>query len=126
MPRHVFTAALLGSFSALALSACAGLPVDAPASQAKSASDYSTERSFSAAPADWPTDRWWTAYGDAQLTGLIDEALAMVDIEPAANPSSRNTSCATSRIASRRASGSRRGFAGGVIKNSPNRTVRSA
>jgi len=30
-----------------------------------------------AAPAgQWPADHWWAAYDDAQLTGLIDEALA--------------------------------------------------
>ena len=25
---------------------------------------------------DWPTDRWWTRYGDGQLDGLVDAALA--------------------------------------------------
>jgi NodT family efflux transporter outer membrane factor (OMF) lipoprotein len=25
---------------------------------------------------EWPSDQWWTAYGDAQLDALIDEALA--------------------------------------------------
>jgi len=25
---------------------------------------------------DWPTDRWWTRYGDGQLNGLVDAALA--------------------------------------------------
>lgn len=75
MPRTSLNASLFGVLSALALSACAGLPAESPASQPRSAGDYALERSLSAAPADWPTDRWWTAWGDDQLSALIDEAL---------------------------------------------------
>ena len=32
-------------------------------------------QSFTAPATAWPADRWWTSYGDAQLDGLIDEAL---------------------------------------------------
>jgi NodT family efflux transporter outer membrane factor (OMF) lipoprotein len=37
---------------------------------------YAAGQSLAAPAADWPSDAWWTAYGDAQLDGLIDEALA--------------------------------------------------
>jgi NodT family efflux transporter outer membrane factor (OMF) lipoprotein len=37
--------------------------------------NYQTTRSFAAPVANWPSDRWWESYGDAQLTGLIEEAL---------------------------------------------------
>ncbi len=40
------------------------------------ASSYATERSYAAPSTEWPTDQWWKAYGDAQLDGLIVEALA--------------------------------------------------
>jgi len=69
---------LLASLSALALAACATLPPEAPARQAKAPDAYATTQTLAAAPAaaDWPADRWWTSYGDPQLAGLIDEALA--------------------------------------------------
>jgi len=31
--------------------------------------------SFAAPVADWPSERWWLAYGDAQLSALIEEGL---------------------------------------------------
>jgi outer membrane protein TolC len=37
---------------------------------------YGTEQSFAAPRGQWPADSWWQAYGDPQLNGLIDEALA--------------------------------------------------
>jgi len=70
--------ALMVVAAALALqaAACADLPNDhAPRPQLKPAETYQDQRSFAAPAADWPTDRWWDAYGDAQLSGLIDEAL---------------------------------------------------
>jgi NodT family efflux transporter outer membrane factor (OMF) lipoprotein len=61
---------------ALAVAGCAGLPSNSgPKPQLKPAEAYQDERSFAAPSADWPPDRWWEAYGDPQLTTLIDEAL---------------------------------------------------
>jgi NodT family efflux transporter outer membrane factor (OMF) lipoprotein len=60
---------------ALSLAACATVSDLGPKPQAKPAADYATEKSFAAPAADWPSDRWWDAYGDAQLSGLVDEAL---------------------------------------------------
>jgi NodT family efflux transporter outer membrane factor (OMF) lipoprotein len=68
--------ALLASLSAVALTACASLPHETPSRVAKAPASYATARSLTAPAADWPGDRWWTAYNDPQLTGLIDEALA--------------------------------------------------
>jgi NodT family efflux transporter outer membrane factor (OMF) lipoprotein len=73
MQRHLLRTALLAGLSSLALVACAGLPADSPARDVTALP--AAQQSFSAAPAGWPTDRWWEAYGDAQLTALIDEAL---------------------------------------------------
>jgi len=69
-------AGLLAAISAIALSACASLPPAAPARVAKAPGAYETRASFAAPAADWPGDRWWSAYGDAQLDRLITEALA--------------------------------------------------
>jgi NodT family efflux transporter outer membrane factor (OMF) lipoprotein len=63
-------------FSILLLGACAGLPAEDTRAQMKPAGHYAAERSFAGARAEWPSDNWWTAYGDAQLDRLIDEALA--------------------------------------------------
>jgi len=61
---------------ALQAAACADLPTDhAPRPQLRPADAYQDQRSFAAPASDWPTDRWWDAYGDTQLSGLIDEAL---------------------------------------------------
>lgn len=67
--------ALAIAASALTLAACASLPPPAPAREAKAPGAYQTAQAFSAPSADWPADRWWTAYGDPQLDQLIDEAL---------------------------------------------------
>jgi NodT family efflux transporter outer membrane factor (OMF) lipoprotein len=66
---------LLVSATLAALSACAGVPNDGAGPAPRSIASFATEKSFAAPAADWPGDRWWGAYGDAQLSGLIDEAL---------------------------------------------------
>jgi NodT family efflux transporter outer membrane factor (OMF) lipoprotein len=67
---------LLASLSALALAACASLPPAAPARIAKAPGAYAAQQTLAAPAAEWPSDRWWTAYGDPQLDQLITEALA--------------------------------------------------
>jgi len=64
------------SAAALALSACAGLPKSSERAQLTPAAALETDRSFAAPTAEWISDRWWDAYGDPQLSKLIDEALA--------------------------------------------------
>jgi NodT family efflux transporter outer membrane factor (OMF) lipoprotein len=66
----------LGLLSATALSACAALPASAPGRQAKPPETYAASQTLAAPERDWPTDAWWTAYGDAQLDALMGEALA--------------------------------------------------
>ena len=68
--------ALLGSAAAIALSACASIPHLGPAPQPKPAAAYAASSSFAAPAVEWPSDRWWTAYADPQLSGLIEEGLA--------------------------------------------------
>jgi NodT family efflux transporter outer membrane factor (OMF) lipoprotein len=67
---------LLGLLAATALSACATLPPPAPARLAKAPPAYAAAQSLAAPGRDWPADAWWKAYGDSQLDGLMDEALA--------------------------------------------------
>jgi NodT family efflux transporter outer membrane factor (OMF) lipoprotein len=67
---------VLSLLAATALSACATLPPPAPARVAKAPQSYATAQSFAGPSRDWPTDAWWTAYGDPQLDGLMREALA--------------------------------------------------
>ena len=76
LPLNAARAGLLTTLSAIALAACASLPPATPARQAKAASSYASTTSLAAPAADWPGDRWWSAYGDPQLDQLIDEALA--------------------------------------------------
>jgi NodT family efflux transporter outer membrane factor (OMF) lipoprotein len=60
----------------LALAGCAAIPKLDSAASPKSAGDYATSVSFAAPPAAWPEDGWWRAYGDPQLTTLIEAAIA--------------------------------------------------
>ena len=58
-----------------ATAGCAQLPrMDSPPSVNK-VEQLGTADTFSAPASAWPGDRWWQAYGDPQLNGLIEEAL---------------------------------------------------
>jgi NodT family efflux transporter outer membrane factor (OMF) lipoprotein len=65
--------AFAGVSLALMVSACA--PNLGPARQLSAPQDYASAKSFAGPAAEWPTDDWWSAYGDPQLTALIDTAL---------------------------------------------------
>ena len=73
--RRLAAGPLLAAASAMVLAACATVPNLGPRPAPEPASALATQRSFEAAAADWPTDRWWEAYNDPQLSSLIDEAL---------------------------------------------------
>jgi NodT family efflux transporter outer membrane factor (OMF) lipoprotein len=68
-------AGLVAAASSLALlAACA--PDLGPLAQARPPADYAATRALGAPTATaWPSEDWWTAYHDPQLTGLIEEAL---------------------------------------------------
>jgi len=61
--------------AAATLSACAAIPHLGPEPKPKAPTAYATSQSFAAPSAEWPSDHWWTAYGDHQLDTLIDDAL---------------------------------------------------
>lgn len=67
-------AAAIAIASALALTACASVPA-AHLADAKPASAYRADQTFTAPAAAWPGDGWWRAYEDQQLDHLIDEAI---------------------------------------------------
>ena len=62
--------------AALLLAGCAQLPALGPAAQPREAAGFATQATFDAPATEWLAERWWTAYGDAQLDALIEEALA--------------------------------------------------
>jgi NodT family efflux transporter outer membrane factor (OMF) lipoprotein len=70
--RAVIASLLLAS----GLGACAALPATPPAQALNAPTAYASATSLDAPAANWPTDQWWTAYGDAQLNNLMNEALA--------------------------------------------------
>jgi len=57
---------------------CAGIvPADTSLPAPKDAATLATDRSLPGSPKGrWPSDGWWTGYGDRQLTGLVEEGLA--------------------------------------------------
>lgn len=56
---------------ALALAACASPAGITSSAQMRTAADLGA----TAKTANWPSDAWWTAYGDAQLSALIEQAV---------------------------------------------------
>lgn len=71
-PAQTFAA--LGA--ALMLAACAQLPDQGLRAEPRPVSALPSDSSFGATAGQWPAERWWTRYGDAQLDALVDEALA--------------------------------------------------
>ena len=69
----------LGAMVTCALLAACVSPAEraAPAAPAIEPSSLESRRTLGAAPSgEWPRTRWWTVFGDAQLDGLVEEALA--------------------------------------------------
>jgi NodT family efflux transporter outer membrane factor (OMF) lipoprotein len=67
---------LLLTCSIAMLTACATPPDLGARPELSTPSSYRTMETFSAPIADWPSDKWWEAYADPQLSALIEEALA--------------------------------------------------
>src|SRR5277367_1285984 len=61
--------------AACLLAACATVPDLGVSPDPKATASYSSTVSFTAPAAAWPADGWWQAYGDPQLTDLIETAL---------------------------------------------------
>ncbi|MGC4251770.1 MAG: efflux transporter outer membrane subunit [Sphingobium sp.] len=59
----------------MALSACAAVPDLGKKPEIRAAQSVAATRSLSADARAWPGEGWWTAYGDPQLTALIEEGL---------------------------------------------------
>jgi len=76
----VYRTARLGRAALLSLmlltSACASIPILGHAPEPRSASDFSSSKSFAGPRSDWPADGWWRGYGDPQLAQLMEQGLA--------------------------------------------------
>ncbi|MFN4176967.1 efflux transporter outer membrane subunit [Phenylobacterium sp.] len=70
------TRGLLLSASLLGLGACATAPAPATGPAPRPPSAYALEAATAGPEAAWPEAAWWRAYGDPQLDGLIEEAVA--------------------------------------------------
>lgn len=58
------------------LTACASVPDLGAAPEIRPAESIAAAASLSADAGEWPADRWWQGYGDAQLDTLMREAVA--------------------------------------------------
>lgn len=61
---------------ALLLGGCAIPPPRSELQPIAEPAGFATSRSFAALKTEWPSDGWWTAFGDPQLDALIGEGLA--------------------------------------------------
>lgn len=76
IPRAGFAAGFASILSVLA-GGCAFQPPDAAIEPVNALTAYASAESLKAATgASWPDDAWWRAYGDPQLTALIEEGCA--------------------------------------------------
>lgn len=73
--RHRLPPILLTIGSLCLLSACASVPSPTTGPAPKAAQDYAVT-SLPHGSGEWPAATWWHGYGDAQLTALIEKALA--------------------------------------------------
>ena len=71
--RALLRGALLAGV--VVLSGCATMPQKGDLPSLSSVDRFASSEMLSAPPADWPSDRWWEAFEDAQLTALIEEGL---------------------------------------------------
>jgi NodT family efflux transporter outer membrane factor (OMF) lipoprotein len=75
--KSSFAATALATLLGVAvLTACATLPGETPRLTSQSKVPLSATQSFAAPTGEWPAAGWWKHYGDPQLDGLIEEALA--------------------------------------------------
>lgn len=58
------------------MTGCATIPDLGERARPAQPGDHASARSFSGERAEWPKEQWWSAFGDAQLDGLVAEALA--------------------------------------------------
>lgn len=65
---------LLISLMSLLLTGCANVPDLGNLLSFRDLSSLESTKSFDAKKTEWPTDSWWLAYKDDQLTALIDES----------------------------------------------------
>lgn len=107
--RHSFApTALAASLCAAALSACVSIPPEphAVAQPAAAATELPADIRLAGAQA-WPSDRWWTRYGDIQLDALVDRAL---EASPTLQAAAARVNAAQSALAvSRAAAGAEAG-----------------
>lgn len=74
--RFVLAARMGGVATSLTLlAACAAVPDLGAKPEMRTPASVAAARSLAAAPATWPGDGWWRAYGDPQLDQLIEEGL---------------------------------------------------
>ena len=71
--RPVISALLVAGL--ISAGGCAQIPDLGPAPAPKSVEQLESAKSLAAPAVAWPGDRWWEAYGDSQLNGLIEDAL---------------------------------------------------
>lgn len=67
---------LVATLLPLGTASCALHPDLGPAPGLSSPANFASSQTFAGPTAEWPSDAWWSAYNDAQLTSLIEQALA--------------------------------------------------
>ncbi len=77
LPSALLFAHLAALLAALVLTGCVAEPESGTQPEMRPASSFSSAATLSRIPSStaWPADDWWRAYGDPQLTELIEEGL---------------------------------------------------
>lgn len=77
LPSALLFAHLAALLAALVLTGCVAEPQPGTSQAMRQVSSFAAAESVSRIPSStaWPEDDWWRAYGDSQLTDLIEEGL---------------------------------------------------
>jgi NodT family efflux transporter outer membrane factor (OMF) lipoprotein len=76
MNNRLCANALVSLLGLAVFTACASFPGGSPRPASQPKSSLAATRSFAAPTGEWPAAGWWKHYGDPQLDGLIEAALA--------------------------------------------------
>ncbi|HEY3700332.1 MAG TPA: efflux transporter outer membrane subunit [Spongiibacteraceae bacterium] len=73
---NLFGVVLFGALLTLILSGCASYRDIGSDKKLRPVDSFETQKTFTVAADDWPTQQWWNRFDDAQLNALVAAALA--------------------------------------------------
>lgn len=74
--KSIHRRAIVATALLLFISGCASYSGIDNSAELRKPDSFATQKTFNVAADDWPNEKWWLQFNDAQLNTLIDEAIA--------------------------------------------------